>query len=441
MSRTLAPLAAAVALLALAVVAPAGAAPAASPYDGGPIGTAFAAAQILQTSLFGLGFDPSSVGVADSELTTVGPQSAATSTSGSSHLLIVDDLAHVDCPNAQFHTIQSAVDAASPGTMIKVCPGTFVEQVLIDAGKVGLTLFSEGYLQAVIKAPALMTPPKAIVRIDGGQNITIRHFTITGPGGGGCDSLEYGVRVDSGGSATITDNHITHIRDTPFSGCQNGVGVIVGRNAENSFGVATVVHNLIDDYQKGGIVVDGQFVPGGGGGLLAPMSETGPQPSHAEVAFNEVDGIGPTPVIAQNGIQVSRGAFANVHHNRVKDNVYSLPPFFGEGVLLYQVTSSQTTINHNDVFDNADGIGLYTTSNTDVGWNHSYNNDPYDGVFADTDTSNNTIEHNLLKGNAEFDCDDVSMGPYNAPAFVANPWIQDLGYTENKPGLCKHASP
>jgi hypothetical protein len=36
-------------------------------------------------------------------------------------------------------------------------------------------------------------------------------------------------------------------------------------------------------------------------------------------------------------------------------------------------------------------------------------------------------------GNAEFDCDDTSAG--------ANPWIQDLGYTENRPGLCKHASP
>jgi len=54
-------------------------------------------------------------------------------------------------------------------------------------------------------------------------------------------------------------------------------------------------------------------------------------------------------------------------------------------------------------------------------------------VFADSDTSNNTIEHNMLFGNAGFDCDDISAG--------ANPWIQDLGYTENRPGLCKHASP
>ena len=97
-------------------------------------------------------------------------------------------------------------------------------------------------------------------------------------------------------------------------------------------------------------------------------------------------------------------------------------------------------VQHNDVYRNSDGIGLYTTSNIEVGWNSSHENDPYDGLFADSDTSNNTIEHNKLTHNTEFDCDDVSNGPYNAPAFVANPWIQDLGYTENRPGLCKHAS-
>jgi nitrous oxidase accessory protein NosD len=324
-------------------------------------------------------------------------------------------------------TIQSAVNAAPAGAMIKVCRGTYVEQVTIPAGKDGLTLFSAGDLQAVIKAPPVMTSPKAIVRVSGAQNVTIRHFTITGPGGGSCDSLEFGVRVDSGGSATITDNHITQIRDTPFSGCQNGVGVLVGRNFESTSGSGTVVHNLIDNYQKGGVVVDGQLAP------LAPAS-------HAEIAYNEVDGIGPTAVIAQNGIQVSRGAVADVHHNVVKNNVYSLSAFADEGILLYQVSSSQTRIHHNDVCANNDGIGLYTTSNTEVGWNRSHDNAPYDGIFADVDTSNNTIEHNKLFNNAEFDCDDITVGTY-VPAMTANPWIQDLGYTENRPGLCKHATP
>jgi hypothetical protein len=273
-----------------------------------------------------------------------------------------------------------------------------------------------------------MTSPKAIVRVSGAHNVTIRHFTITGPGDGGCDSLEYGVRIDEGGSAIVTDNHITQIRDAPFSGCQNGVGVLVGRNVNNTMGSGSVVHNLIDNYQKGGIVVDGQLASG------APAS-------HADVAYNEIDGIGPTAAIAQNGIQVSRGAYADVHHNVVKDNIYSLFTVSDEAILLYQVNSSQTRIHHNHVYNNNDGIGLYTTTNIEVGWNRSHDNTPWDGLFADSDTANNTIEFNKMYNNAEFDCDDISAGPYNFPANVANPWVKDQGNTENRPGLCKHATP
>jgi hypothetical protein len=280
-------------------------------------------------------------------------------------------------------------------------------------------------LQATIKAPLLMLPPKAIVRVAGAQNVTIARFTISGPGTGPCDSIEWGVRVDSDGSALIGDNHITQIRDTPFSGCQNGIGVLVGRNAEATTGYAAVVHNLIDEYQKGGVVVDGQAA--------------GPS-SAALIAYNEIEGIGPTIAIAQNGIQVSRGATADVEHNRVHGNVYSPATTTGEGILTYQISSSHTSVSHNDVYGNSDGIALVTTSNIEVGWNSSHDNAPYDGLFADSDTANNTIEHNLLKGNAEYDCDDVSSGPYNPPAFVANPWVKDLGTTENRDGLCKHFS-
>jgi hypothetical protein len=425
-ARGLLTLAAAMAATAIGVGSAAAAAPA--PYDaqGSPLAQPVIGTTALLTGLFGLGtVDLSTIGVSDSDLAGIGI-SSSTSSPTADNMLIVDD-AVPDCPNAQFHSIQAAVSAAAPGAMIKVCPGTYVEQVTIPAGKDGITLFSEGDLQAIIKAPPVMTSPKAIVRIEGAHDVTIRHFTITGPGGGPCDSLEYGVRVDTGGSATITDNHITKIRDTPFSGCQNGVGVIVGRNFQNTSGAGSVVHNLIDDYQKGGVVVDGQ---------LAPATPS----SHADVAWNEIVGIGPTAVIAQNGIQVSRGAFADVHHNKVYGNVYSGSDAADEAILLYQVSSSQVRVHHNDVYDNNDGIGLYTTQNAEVGYNRSHDNLPYDGIFADTDTSNNTIEHNKLFGNG-IDCDDESAGPYNPPAIVANPWIQDLGYTENRPGLCKHATP
>jgi hypothetical protein len=35
------------------------------------------------------------------------------------------------CPDAIFERIQSALDAAAPGTTITVCPGTYAEQLLV----------------------------------------------------------------------------------------------------------------------------------------------------------------------------------------------------------------------------------------------------------------------------------------------------------------------
>jgi len=138
------------------------------------------ASQILLTQLFALGeVDLAVLGVSDAELASVGP--SASSSSGGDPVLIVDDDG-ADCPNVEYPTIEAAATAASPGAAIKVCRGTYEEQVTIETD--GLLLFSASAFQAVIKAPALMMEPKAIVHVNGARDITIRHFTITGPGGG-----------------------------------------------------------------------------------------------------------------------------------------------------------------------------------------------------------------------------------------------------------------
>ncbi len=102
-------------------------------------------------------------------------------------LIVDDDLRIARTRNST--SIQAAATAAPAGSKIKVCPARYVEQVTIPAGKDGLTLFSEGDLQAVIKAPPIMipNPSKSIVLIQA-QDVTLRHFTITGPGGGPCDT-------------------------------------------------------------------------------------------------------------------------------------------------------------------------------------------------------------------------------------------------------------
>src|SRR5439155_6335513 len=191
-----------------------------SPMDDAPIATSRAVQRIAPPlDVYKLTVDWSTLGFSATDLANVGPttDSLIDPPSSSGNLVVGNNPA--TCPNAQYSTIQSAVTAASPGAHIMVCPGTYVEQVVIPTGKDNLTLQSKKPLAAVIQAPAVMTSPKAIVRVQAAQNADIQQFTIQGPGSLGCDSLEYGVRVDTSGSATIEHNHITHIRDNPFSGC------------------------------------------------------------------------------------------------------------------------------------------------------------------------------------------------------------------------------
>jgi parallel beta-helix repeat protein len=394
------------------------------------------------------------------------------------------------CNDPGYPTIQAAVNAAAPGDRINVCSGTYQEQVTIPAGKDNIRLRSVQRWQAVIAAPALMIAgPGAtfsIVRVTSAQNVTILGFTISGPGPAGCGSLHFGVRVDNAGSANVLGNHITHIRDNPLGGCQNGVGVQVGRFAEATTGSAQIIGNVIDDYQKNGLTV----------------SNTG---SNADIISNRIFGIGPTMLIAQNGIQVSSGATANVRHNFVAKNVYSPGTFVSTGILLFQSgkvvtehntattndvgiylfeagSGSSTTYNrvrastfdgvavdcslscsvgsqvasndidhnggpgigmydgmknnrldNNEVEDNADsGILLDNASNNVVSSNNvrengTDNGDMTDGIRINAPSTGNTISDNRLKENVTHDCHEGSTG---------NIWTDNRGETSFPAGLC-----
>src|SRR5205814_5915871 len=59
-----------------------------------------------------------------------------------------------DCPATPYTTIQAGVDASGPGDTVKVCPGTYQEQVrIISHSHDGLKLESVRPLQAVILWP------------------------------------------------------------------------------------------------------------------------------------------------------------------------------------------------------------------------------------------------------------------------------------------------
>jgi len=279
-------------------------------------------------------------------------QSFSRTFAASSHTRYVGHTAgtNASCSSPGYTSVQAAVDAASNGDIIYLC-GTvpYAEQVIITKA---ITL--TGDAGATIQAPATFTTtasqlppqfasdnlviPQAIVIVWGaGSNARVMNLNITGPlpGNGGCGADEYGVLVIAGGKAVLQGDHVSNIHDSNSAlyGCQFGVGIEVGRRywhtagygsakVENFVGQAMITRVTVTGYQKNGITVDG---PG----------------SKANITGSTIDGAGRdnqfAPIIAQNGIQISRGAVGQVVGNTVAGNSYTgtAPGASSGGILVY----------------------------------------------------------------------------------------------------------
>jgi parallel beta-helix repeat protein len=275
--------------------------------------------------------------------------------------------------------------------------------------------------------------------------VTINGFTISGPGTGPCGTIGYGVLVDGGGAARVTANHITAIRDNPFSGCQNGHAIGAGLTnppgtGPTSPGSVIAIANRIDDYQKGGINVRGEG-------------------SVNIISGNTIEGAGPTAAIGQNAIQISRGAAAAVTENTVSRNDYVPTTNVSTGILIVtpiaNVTVSQNRFIANDV-----GIYAYSgdtgpvavRGNTVTGGTYSIVVDDSSdvlvenntvvgaatyGLYANAGAKGNTFRDNSasgVTGEGNYDCIDQSKG--TATADTANAWTRNTGDTRSPDGIC-----
>jgi nitrous oxidase accessory protein NosD len=234
-------------------------------------------------------------------------------------------------------SIQGSVDKALAGDTVLVKAGTYVEQVVVDKS---LTLLGESgatatFIVAPSTLPVASDPDSNIVKIAGtGVSVDFSGFTVTGPGPSGCGSINAGIFVRDDAYANIHDNRILDIRDDPFSGCQNGVAIQVGRAALSTSGSADITDNEISGYQKNGVTV----------------SNIG---SFAAITGNDITGAGATTVIAQNGVQVSGGATAEINGNTISDHSYSPGSYTSTGMLIY---GSDADTSGNTLDENQTGI-------------------------------------------------------------------------------------
>ena len=223
------------------------------------------------------------------------------------NILVDDD--KVQCPNAQYTTIQAAVNAAQPGDVIRVCAGTYPEQVTITTS---LTLRADN---GVVVDPSTTqtvtdvagTEAIAFVFAVQGANVDIDGFIVDGSNNGltECSPRLVGILYQNA-SGHVRHNAVRHMNlgsSSIVNGCQSGNGIEV-ETASGSSSSVTVNENSIWDYQKNGIT----------------GNEAG---TEVTADGNTVTGIGPTTGAAQNGIQIGFGAGGTLTNNTIADNVWS----------------------------------------------------------------------------------------------------------------------
>jgi parallel beta-helix repeat protein len=221
--------------------------------------------------------------------------------------LVVDD-DKVECPDAGFTKIQDAVNAASPGDRIRVCKGTYAEQVTI--GK-ALTIDADN--GAVLMPGAMKqnttslfdgAPIATALLVANATDVSISGLTVDGANNAitECSPDLEGVTFQNA-SGRLARAAIRNFKlSTALGGCQSGTGIFV-QSGGGMISAVEIVDCTVHDFQKNGITAN----------------EVG---TTATIRGNVVTGIGPTPAIAQNGIQVGFGAAGTIARNVVTNNSY-----------------------------------------------------------------------------------------------------------------------
>ncbi len=249
-------------------------------------------------------------------------------------------------------TIQASIVAAVDGQTINVDAGTYEEQLdiskeisIVGAGIGATTIQSPTTLPLFFTTSANNYP---IVYVHDAVNPSISNLTIDGMGRGNANYRFVGVGYWNTGG-TISNVHITTVRDEPFSGNQHGVSIYAYNNTSGPYTI-DVTNVTIDDMQKTGISLSGD-------GLTA------------NVTGCTVTGQGPTAITAQNGIQISFGATGTVDNCSVSGIVYTGPSWTASGMLFYlansvdlignsSVTNSQSSIVYQGTNGTIDGVSV-----------------------------------------------------------------------------------
>jgi hypothetical protein len=378
-------------------------------------------------------------------------------------MLIVDD-DKVQCPDAQFTSINAAVSAAPPGATIRVCPGVYRESVVVDkpltlqaprqqgtATECKTTTSDDPTQEAIVKyntslnggnpsegfdvespnvtIDGFKVEPDVIVISNGVGIFTSRFFAGYDIRHNVVQNNTIGIYVNSDGSApTYVRENCS--RDNNLGGAASGNGVYSDQGLSN----AQITNNYFTGDQNAAIVID-TFLTAPhdiaithnesvSDGSIGTFASAGPTAFNLTADYNKVIGSVGSGIVTTN---VTSSEYA---YNDVENGTFN-------GVSLHSTSSSVVKSNKAIGFQlNGIRIGESSDNNT-VGTNRAENN-VQAGLAATANSIGNTIQQNHMKGNSP-DCYDDTAGA--GTAGTGNSWVNDFGFTENRTGLCKHATP
>ncbi len=259
----------------------------------------------------------------------------------------------VNCANAAYSSVQDAVNHAATGNTVYVCPGTYNEQVSISTSRLTLT----GAGSSSIIDPTSATP-SSVADLDGGPTIypivevtpgttgvRISDLLVDGSGispNRVCGDNPVGILYQAASGQILSDT-VQNVAVQPTGyGCGGGIGIFVEAGPTGTARVG-IYGNTISNYDKNGLT----------------CQDAG---TSCVVAHNTVTGIGPTDLIAQNGVQIGPGGVGAVFGNDISANDYtggtnSTEPQadFASGVLLYGAMG-RTSVGDNTLTDDQIGV-------------------------------------------------------------------------------------
>lgn len=291
-----------------------------------------------------------------------------------------------------YTTIQAAVNAASSGSKIEVCPGTYPEQVVIT---VPLTLTgvpggtadnptvvapSSGAVANTTVTPRGTTYPTAAqLLIQNTTGVAIENLSVDGSNSGltDCNTGIVGIYYQN---ASGTVKSATVQNQVGYSGCYLGYGVYVETDSGSS--AVTIENNSV------------QFTSGLTIGAVAAGTTV-------TIKDNYVVG---SAVSLDNAIYVAGGATGTVSGNTVI-NFASAPDSLGDvtdGICGIAVSrkSGNVTVSGNSIGNTEIGICLYANSNTNtITGNHIFSTPYNDGVYICS--NGNKVQDNVISSSTD----------------------------------------